>query len=240
VTLDLLDPGLVTWPLSEYASRYGVHARVEVVEDPVEEPILLADAIDHVRAINTEEDAYIGRLIKVVRRFAEYTTRRSLMPQTLALVMDRFPLGRVGWPVLGASSAVIHVPRPPIISIESITYIDDAGSPAEQTLDPALYQTDLPRGPHAGYGRVRPIPNQFWPMTACRTLDAVRVTYRAGYLDTTSPPASPPQSVVPDDLVHGMLLMLVVNDARPTETMAERTTPATIRARSLLMPYRVY
>lgn len=215
----LLTPELANWPLG---------ARLEMIEGPAAEPITLAEALDHVRALNTQEDDYLTRLITVVRRQAEYTTRRALMPQTLALVMDGFPHG-----------CAIRVPRPPTIAIASITYLDDGGSPTRQTLDPAIYQVDLPHGPYAGYGRIWPVPDQAWPATAPYTMNAVEVTFRAGYVDPAG--GSPEQPAVPEDLVHGMLLMLgELYKSRSLSIPGSVSSPTVIQARNLWAPYRVY
>jgi uncharacterized phiE125 gp8 family phage protein len=233
---DFVDVQPTSWPTNaEPPWRHGVEAHEDLVTPPTSEPITLDDAIVHLRALNTNEDDYIDRLCSVVRRAAEFYTRRAIMPQTWALVMDRFPR-RHGW---GASFGLSHSPlirvgHPPVTSIVSITYVDVNGAP--QTLDPSQYEVDLPKGPYAGYARIRTAPGVTWPDTMRHVFDAVRVTFTAGYLDTS---LTPPVPDVPEDLVHGMLLLM--GELYKTRSLSTTTpTPALISARWLWSPYRVY
>lgn len=236
MTADLFPPLMDPMAYGGYdQSWHGIDARVDLITPPTGEPMLWEEVTDHLRAMNTEDAAYIQRLIPVARRALEYATRRSFMPQTLQLVMGGFP-GSWSWPgVFRHGSALIRVPRPPIISIDSIVYLSD-GSPSEQTLDAARYQVDLPYGPNAGYGRIRPVAHQCWPQTVCHTFDAVRVTYQAGYVDRSSPP----QPNMPADLKHAMLLVIGELYKSRSESVPVGNAPALIRARSLWAPYRVY
>lgn len=198
------------------------HARVDLLTAPTREPIDPFEAIDHLRAMNTDDEPYVSRLVPVARRAIEYATRRSCMPQTKQLVLSRFP-------------RIIRVPEPPIISIEAITYLTD-GSPSEQSLDADHYQVDLPYGPYAGYGLIRPAAGQCWPTVACERLGAVRVTYQAGYVDRSSPP----RPNVPADLTHAMLLVIGELFKSRSESVPVGNAPALIRARALWAPYKVY
>lgn len=200
---------------------------LELVTPPGEEPIDLEFVRDqHLRVANDDaEDDYISRLIRSTRRAAERTTRRALITQDWALVMDRFPCG-----------GCIEVPRPPLQEVLSIKYLDDQG--AEQTLNPSVYKVSTPYGPNAQKGRITPAYNEVWPTTRYE-IDAVTVTFRAGYVSPTSPPAPN----VPEDIVHGMLLMMgelykIRSESVPSFT--GQAAPAIVRAYDLWMPYRVH
>jgi uncharacterized phiE125 gp8 family phage protein len=237
--VDLQDPWPTGAPLLLPLWIPGAVPHLDLITPPTEEPISLDVAIAHLRALNTEEDDYITRLIGVTRRMVEYATRRSLMPQTWQVVMDQFPWGSwtggaIGW----GSAAIIRLPRPPIIAVESITYrVADGSSPVEQILDPACYQVDLPYGPYAGYGRLRPTPYTEWPLTPDQALDAVKITYQAGYVDR----GSPAQTTVPEDLIQAMLLLLSeLYKSRSVSIPGSVSTPTVIQARHLWAAYRVY
>ena len=107
---------------------------------PAKEPVSLAEAKLHLKieATDTGEDSLIKRLIVVARRRAEVSTGRALVTQTWTLALDGFPGG------------VIEVPRPPLSSVTSITYIDPEG--ATQTVAADRYRVDAQREP----GRLTP------------------------------------------------------------------------------------
>jgi len=226
------------WPLyTPPLSHYGVASHDDVVIPPTDEPLLLQDAIDHVRALNTNEDGYLTHLIAVVRRWMEYKTQRALMPQTHEIVMDRFPRRAAG--VIGGwHSGMIRVTSPPCLSIVSITYLDTTGM--LQTLDPTTYDVDIPIGPRAGYARIRPLPRQHWPETQRGKMDAVRVRFTCGYFIASSPPTSPPDIAVPEDLRHAMLMILAELYKQRSDSMPTGNTPAVLRSRDLWSSYRVY
>ena len=70
------------------------------------------------------------------------------------------------------------VPKPPLQSITSITYVDEDG--ATQTLATSVYSVDAPTGPTCARGRIYPKYEQEWPTTRCEP-GAVTVTFVAGY-----------------------------------------------------------
>lgn len=226
------------WPINaEPLWRFGVSSHDELVTEPTAEPIDLDVVRDlHLRGLNgASEDEYIAPLITVSRQEAEYYTRRAIPPQTWALVLDKFPRRQGSGPPGWNRSAVIRVPRPPVIAIRSITYYDTDG--VLQTLDSSTYQTDLPKGPYAGYGRIRPVPGQWWPETQRHRLDAVRVTFDCGYVNAT---VSPPVPNPPANLLHGMLLLIGELYKVRSESVPTGNTPALIRAKNLWSKYRVY
>jgi len=204
----------------------------ELLAPPTQEPVTVAVVRDdHLKSPNGSlEDAYIARLILVARRMAERTTRRALMPQAGSVVLDRFPSGE------------IVLPWPPLQRVESITYVDTAG--VEQTLAAEAYQVSAPQGPTAPRGRIWPAYGTTWPSTRSQ-MDAVVVSFDMGYplTDPGSPPSSPPeepQPTTPDDIVHGMLLVIGELYKQRSESVHTTQTPAVIRARDLWMSYRVY
>ena len=69
------------------------------------------------------------------------------------------------------------MPRPPLQSVTSITYVDDAGD--TQTLSSSLYQVDTKSQP----GRIIPAYGESWPTVRSNTLNAVTVNFVAGYGD---------------------------------------------------------
>lgn len=66
----------------------------------------------------------------------------------------------------------IELPVPPLISVESITYIDEVGQ--TQTLDPSTYRVD----PYSTPGRI--IPLQDWPKLGTN-YSGITILFTAGY-----------------------------------------------------------
>lgn len=143
------------------------------------EPFDAAEAKIHLREtlVSTSNDAYITSLIKIARKLAQARTGRTLLETTWKLVLPAFP-------------CVIVLEHPPIISVESVTYVDTAGT--TQTLAPSLYQAAIAREP----GRIVPAYGTTWPSTRCQP-EAVTVTYKAGYANAAA---------IPPGIVHWMKL----------------------------------
>lgn len=157
-------------------ARFG---RVKVKTAPTVEPLTVAEAKLHLRVDHPDDDATIERQIVAVRQLAEKFLRRSLITQTLQLHLDEFPVGE------------LVLPRGPVASITSITYVDTAG--ATQTV--ASYQSDLVSEP----ARLFPAYDELWPDTR-EVPNAVIVEYVAGY--------GAAGSAVPEQIRAGMLLAL--------------------------------
>lgn len=131
---------------------------------PVAEPITLAQALTHLKEASDggANDAYIEDLIVVAREHCERRIDRTLISTQWELSLDAFP-------------DAIMLEMPPIISVQSIVYIDADGNPA--TLDPVDYQVDTKRKP----GWIVPAPDVAWPTTQAGRINAVTVTYTAGH-----------------------------------------------------------
>lgn len=131
---------------------------------------------------NTTEDPELVRNIQSVRREAERRSARVLITQTWRLRMDSFP-----------PSGEIQFPKPPLQSIDSVTYIDENGD--EQTFGAANYVVDT----SGVYGRLYLAYAVSWPSVRLET-NAVRVVFVAGYGDAGSD--------VPADIRDWMLARL--------------------------------
>ena len=155
---------------------------LKLVTAPVAEPLSLEDAKTHLRVDVSDDDLYIGDLIKAARRHMEDYLRRALITQTWDLFMEGFPTGDV-----------IEVPLPPLSSITSIKYMDNAG--IQQTWGPGNYRVDKNHEP----GRITPNYRVSWP--AIRPgAGAVEIRFVAGY--------GTEGGDVPDDIVHAIRLMV--------------------------------
>ena len=119
-------------------------------------------------------------------------TGRALITQTLALTLDGFPSG---WNPLagnantggyyrersylgGSGLRPILLPRPPLVSVSSITYVDQDG--VAQTWSPSLYTVEKPTGDYADPGRIFPNFGEIYPIARAMP-GAVTITFVAGY-----------------------------------------------------------
>lgn len=145
-----------------------------VVTPPAEnDPVItLAEAKLHLRVSHSAEDTLITALVAAATLNAQTETGRQLVTATLRMSMDAFPRGRV-----------IELPRPPLLTVTSVTYLDDTG--ATQTLDDSLYTVDIDSTP----GRLVLADGQVWPSTDNEP-NAVQVTYTAGYGAASAVPAT--------------------------------------------------
>lgn len=146
-----------------------------VIEPPEEEPVAIETVKLHLRVDTTADDALIGTYLQAARELGEGLARRAFVTQTLRLVVDAFP-----------ANGVLKLPRPPLQSVTSVTYLDSDGIEHEWT----DFVTDARSEP----GRV--IFNST-PSVALFESGAVAVDFVAGY---------GADSDVPQTFVQGILL----------------------------------
>jgi len=120
-----------------------------------------------------EEDTLIDSYIAAATAMAEKVTRRALIRQGFVMHMDCFPNRWIGEL---ANYRTIKVWRPPLISVTSIDYIDEAG--ASQTVPSADYKVDTKSAP----ARIVLNDDKAWP-DIDNVPNAVTITYLAGYGD---------------------------------------------------------
>jgi len=126
-------------------------------------PITLEEAKEHLRVTDTNSDSYIQGLIAMVTEYVEGVTSRTLITTQYTWTRDEFPRAQC-----------MLVPKPPLQSISSITYIDTNQS--TQTWGSTYYTVDTASVP----ARICPAYQETWPITL-NVPNAVTVTYTAGY-----------------------------------------------------------
>jgi uncharacterized phiE125 gp8 family phage protein len=158
---------------------------LSLVTGPASEPLTTAEAKLHARVDHDTEDALIGELIEGARELFEQQTGRQLVEATWQVRLDGFPRGR----------EPIRLPKPPLLTVVSVTYTDSAG--ASQTWDPAEYDVIAPSGPYAAPGLVMPKPLKSYPSTYSGRA-TVTVTFTAGYLAVPTAVKDALRSIVAD------------------------------------------
>ena len=133
----------------------------KVTTEPTVEPVSLTEAKLHLRVDGSDDDVLITGLIQAARQFCENHEAKSYCVKTYTLKMDALK--------------DVCLPYPPLIKVDSVTYLDDDGD--TQTLSTDVYDVDA----HSEPGRVYLAYNQNWPTTRAET-NAVSVVYKAGHM----------------------------------------------------------
>ena len=172
---------------------------VTVTVAPTFDPLEIADAKDHMRITDADDDPYIESVIDAVVDKVQEELSIFLAAQTITYTLDAFagprrdalsdfwysdhPLG------FDRQSPNVLLPFAPVNTISSIQYVDTAGT--TQALSSANYQLAAVTAP----ARIRPI--NAWPVTKPDYLEAVTITLTVGYASAAAMPAR---------LVHGLKL----------------------------------
>lgn len=171
---------------------------------PVAPALGLTQARVHLKVPDSQhdEDALIADiLIPAVTERCELATRRQLITAIWGLRLDAPTdmqgVGLWNWRSDFHSGYFLDIPKPPLQSIVSVTYVDTAG--VTQTWASSNYIVDAPAGPRCARGRVAPGFNIVWPLAQSR-INAMTVQFTAGYGDDSAS--------VPAMLKAGMLMDL--------------------------------
>lgn len=149
---------------------------------PTSEPVTLDEVQLHLRVTDNTEDNLINNLIATARAMAEEYTGRQLMTATWDLYLDRWPYG----------ADPILLPRSPVQSVTSITYLDADG--ASQTWSSSSYALDQYTEP----ARINLAYDNVYP-SARYIGNSIRVRYVSGYTSA---------ALVPQPIKAAMLLMI--------------------------------
>lgn len=148
--------------------------KLSLITPPAAEPVLLDEIKAHLNLLDdSSQDGLVISAMIGARQMVEEWTERALVQQTLEWLTPRFPGCPPDW------QTYIVLPRPPLLSVTSISYVDADG--ALQTVAAADYSVLAPSGPAAAHGEVCPAVGKSWPTALAYQRDAVRVRYVAGY-----------------------------------------------------------
>lgn len=131
---------------------------------PAVEPVTTSEAKTHMRITASDEDTYIGTLIKAARLDSELVQHRQFITATYTLTLDRFP-----------TCDYIDLPRPPLQSVTSVKYYDTGGT--LQTFSSGNYTVDTSTAP----GRIYVDWDTGWPTDVDDRRNAVQIVFVAGY-----------------------------------------------------------
>ena len=186
--------------------------RLKRVAAATASPLTLDEIKRHLRLDTSEEDALLQRLLETAVAGIEGPNGRglALISQTWRLSAETFPCGE------------FIIPLWPVISVDSITYVDGTG--VTQTL--TGFQKDLEANPV----RLRPAYGSPWP-TARGDLAGVKISFTAGFGAAASD--------VPADLRHLLLLTVAHLFEHREATTAEALQLLPEGVRSIIDRYAV-
>ena len=159
-----------------------------LITPPIVAPVSLSLMRKHVREDSGEQDDVAVLYIEAGAASVEEYTGRALASQVWDFWVSGFP---------ASGERGILIPKPPLIEILGVFYRNTAGLEVE--LAASAYEVDR-SGTDA---RLVAVGSSSWPSTVASGANAVRIRFRAGYVDGSSPELS----VVPAPLQQAVLLM---------------------------------
>jgi uncharacterized phiE125 gp8 family phage protein len=204
---------------------------LKLVTGPDGFPIDLDQAKSHLREDSDDFDDQIDAFIEAATSYADGPggyLGRALIDQTWDLYLDAFPCTK--WE--GSRRVdTIEIPLPPLIEVSGVFYLD--GSGAEQTFTASSYTVDTASEP----ARIVLKSGSSWP-TVQAAANAVRVRFRAGYIDQT---VSPAIDAVPGTIKAALLIMVAdLFYNRESTVVGESVARIPWSAEALLRRHRIY
>lgn len=134
---------------------------LEVVETTGDPPVTLQQAKDHLGITGNDSNARVQPLLDAAVSHVATIIRRTLRGQSLVLRLRAWPDGP------------IRLPRPKLVSVESVKYLNSDGTLTEISAD--AYVVDENATP----GTIEPAYGRSWP-TARDQAGAIVIEYTAG------------------------------------------------------------
>lgn len=139
---------------------------------PVLRPVSLAEARQHCKIDDTEEDSLLLRSLDVAVGFTEDESGRRLITQTWYEYLPDFPV---------ADGGLIRLPNPPLASVTALTYTDANGDGQTLTEDEDFIVTTK-----GIQGLIKPYEGTSWPAVQTQAFEQVVIEYVCGYGDNPS------------------------------------------------------
>jgi len=141
---------------------YG-NARWKVTTAPSVEPVTVPELKLFARIDHDDEDTILDNFIKAAREATEIYLRKALITQTITLYLDEW------------HSSSLELPRPPLLSVTSISLLDESGT--ETTYSSDNYYIDTSED----FGRIIIKQNATPPYNSDRYHAGYKIVYTAGY-----------------------------------------------------------
>lgn len=146
--------------------------RCKVITPPMGEPVSVPELRAHLRIDHGDEDALLAVYAAAACMDIEETCNRALVSRTLETTLDRWPSGNA-----------IALPRPPLVSVTSVTITNELG--VSRVWSSADYLVDKDSEP----GRIVLKTGVSWPSDTLAPVNGIRIRWVAGYGDADDVPA---------------------------------------------------
>lgn len=212
---------------------------LKLVTAPQDWPVTLEEAKAHLREDSDDFDTTIEAFIAAATEYVDGPKGylgRALIDQTWDYYIDGFPVydtscryyaGSAGW----LQNNYIELPLPPLIEVIGVFYLNSSG--VEQEFSSSSYVVDYASEP----ARISLKASGSWP-SALTQMNAVRVRFRAGYLDQS---VSPALDDVPFVIKAAILMYMAdLYQNRENTIVGESAEELPFAAKMLLKSHRVY
>lgn len=199
-----------------------------LVLGPAADPVSLAEAKAHCRVYIDDDDGLIAGYALAARMHLETETRRAFLTQTWDCTLDN------EWPWewdrrKQGRKYRITLPKAPLQSIASISYVDSSGT--TQTLAADQYRVSG-ANERLGEGLIEPAYGVTWPSLRDQSA-AVTVRFVCGYGPVSNP--------FPEELRQAVLLLLGHwYENRETVIVGNPATEMPLSVSSLIFPFRLF
>ena len=205
-----------------------------LVTGPALEPVSLEEAKQHCRIDSTDDDGLLAGYILAARSHCETYTRRAFITQTWDYRISNAYADNLcvsGWPAVrqgGYWYPRITLPKPPLISVTSISYVDTAG--ATQTLAADQYLVN----PYSNEGIIDPAYGVTWPQVRTQ-MNAITVRFVCGY-------GTNPGNVQELERVRQAMLLMIGSwyENRESVNVGNIVNEMPLGVEALLFPLRVF
>ncbi|MCB9949579.1 MAG: phage head-tail connector protein [Planctomycetaceae bacterium] len=126
-------------------------------------PMTLANMKEHLRITHSSEDDYITDLMWSAYQWIEEEAQITMSTTEYVLLLDDFPLGK------------IFLPKPPLVSIDSVTYYDSDNNSQSLVENTDFYLIS----PSKQKAFLLPVSTSGWPVTYERP-DAISIAFTCG------------------------------------------------------------
>jgi uncharacterized phiE125 gp8 family phage protein len=207
---------------------------LKLVTAPSSNVVTLDEAKAHLREDSDDFDLQITAFIYAATQFVDGPTGflgRALIDQTWDYYLDAFPCRHdFSFPVSGRRN-FIEIPLPPLIEVLGVFYVDASGN--EQQFSASSYIVDDASQP----ARIILKSSASWPSIA-EQANAVRIRFRAGYIDASNSPATPN---VPFPIKAAILMYVGdLYQNRENQVVGDSAAKLPWASEQLLRPHRVY
>lgn len=185
---------------------------LNLITAPASEPVSLAEAKLQCHVDGSDEDTLLTAYIVSARMHVENAISRALITQTWEMRLDAWP-------------SRLYLPRPPLLTVTSVTYTDEDGVTA--TLDSDAYALRTGTDP----GSVL-FDGDLLPTVTLADQAAIAVRYTCGYGASAS--------AVPKPLFHAMLLLIGHWHRNREAVGAGNLGELPLAVQALIAPYKVH